>query len=451
MKNQVLWLGAKLSLLSIALAVSLPPAAAKPKQVLLVSVTKGFRHDVIPTTDKLVEELARKSGKFTVDYVRTEQDMTQKMTAAALKQYDAVIFNNTTGDLPLPDREAFLAWIRSGKGFVGFHAATDTFPGFPGYIDLIGAQFKTHHEQAEVEVLIQDPKHPATKHFTGPFRVKDEIYLVKNFYREKVHGLLWLDKHPNFGIPGDYAIAWCKDYGKGRVFYTSLGHRTDVVARPDIQQHYLGGILWALGLEKGNAVPQSTKTVLSPQEAKDGFRPLFDGVNLTGWKLRDPTGTKSWNVQNGMLVNEIGKQIGLEHGTDLVSEDKFWNFTVRFDYMMPKGANSGFYLRGRHEIQLLDDGDSTTASNTSNGSIYNFAAPTTFASRKAGQWQTVEATIIDNRITVTLNGVKIHDNLPCDRPTGGELDANVKTPGPILLQGDHGAVAFRNLRLKTLK
>jgi hypothetical protein len=191
--------------------------------------------------------------------------------------------------------------------------------------------------------------------------------------------------------------------------------------------------------------------VLTPQEAKDGFRPLFDGVNLTGWKLRDPTGTKSWNVQNGMLVNEIGKQIGLEHGTDLVSEDKFWNFTVRFDYMMPKGANSGFYLRGRHEIQLLDDGDSTTASNTSNGSIYNFAAPTTFASRKAGQWQTVEATIIDNRITVTLNGVKIHDNLPCDRPTGGELDANVKTPGPILLQGDHGAVAFRNLRLKTLK
>jgi len=451
MKNQSLWPGAKLTLVFTALAVSALAAEAKTKQVLVVSVTKGFRHDVIPTTDKLVDELARKSGKFTVDYVKTEQDMAQKMTAEALSKYDAVIFNNTTGDLPLPDREGFLAWIRSGKGFVGFHAATDTFPGFPGYIDMIGAQFKNHYEQAEVEVLIQDPKHPATKHFTGSFRVKDEIYLVKNFYREKVHGLLWLDKHPNFGLPGDYPIAWCKNYGKGRVFYASLGHRTDVVARPDIQQHYLGGILWALGLAKGSATPQSTMTVLSRQEVKEGFRPLFNGVDMTGWKLRNPAGPKSWSAQNGMLVNEVGKPVGPDHGTDLVTEEKFWNLTVRFEYMMPKGANSGFYLRGRHEIQLLDDGDSTTPSNASNGSIYNFAAPARFASRKAGEWQTAEATIIDNTITVVLNGLKIHDKVPCDRPTGGELDGNVKDPGPIFLQGDHGAVAFRNLRIKTLK
>jgi type 1 glutamine amidotransferase len=457
MNNQSLSRGTKITLVLATLAVSALAAEAKPKQVLVVSVTKGFRHDVIPTTDKVVAELARKSGRFTVDYVKTEQDMAQKMTAAALKKYDAVIFNNTTGDLPLPDREGFLAWITSGKGFVGLHAATDTYratetsPGFPGYVDMIGAEFKNHFEQVEVEVLIQDSKHPATRHFTGPLRVKDEIYLVKNFHREKVHGLLWLDKHPNFGAPGDYPIAWCKNYGKGRVFYTSLGHRTDVVERPDVQQHYLGGILWALGLEKGNATPQSTKLVLSAQEVREGFRPLFNGVDLLGWRLRNPAGPKSWSVQNGMLVNEVGKPVGPEHGTDLVTEEKFWNFTARFEYLMPKDSNSGFYLRGRHEIQLLDDGDSTRPTTSSNGAIYSFAAPFKFASRRAGEWQTLEATIIGNQITVVLNGVKIHDHVECNRTTGGELDGNVREPGPIFLQGDHGSIGFRNLRIKILK
>src|SRR4026208_1992909 len=85
--------------------------------------------------------------------------------------------------------------------------------------------------------------------------------------------------------------------------------------------------------------------------AEDGFRPLFNGKDLSGWKLRNPKGTPSWKVENGALGNDVraGKQ-----GTPLVSEEKFWNFTVRYEYKIPKGANSGFYLRGRHEIQILD-------------------------------------------------------------------------------------------------
>jgi uncharacterized protein len=435
--------------LGLALAVGLVGAAtaATPKRVLVVSVTKGFRHDVIPVVNQLMKELASQSGQFTVDYVETEAQMAEKMTPSALGAYDGVVFNNTSGDLPLPDREGFLNWIRSGKGFAGFHAATDTLTSYAPYVEMIGAAFLTHHEQVEVEVLIEDPAHAATKHFPASFRVHDEIYLFKNFHREKVRGLLTMDKHPNYGYPGDFPLAWCKDYGKGRVFYSALGHRQDVVQREDIKKHYLGGVLWSLGLAEGSGTPRDLRVTLSEAERKEGFRPLFNGVNLDGWKLRNPAGKASWSAQNSMLVNTIGKD---EHGTDLVSEEKFNNFTVRFEYMVPKASNSGFYLRGRYELQILDDHASGQATLSGNGSFYNLAAPARFVSRKPGEWQTAEVTLVGNRVTVTLNGVKIHDQLELTRPTGGELDNRVKEPGPFMLQGDHGAIAFRNLRLKVL-
>jgi uncharacterized protein len=250
------------------------PAEAAPKKLLVVTVTKVFRHSSIPTAEKVLGELAQKSGEFTVDFVRDDAEMAEKMTAASLKNYDGVIFANTTGILPLPDKQAFLDWIKSGKAFIGMHSATDTFHGKDGvdpYIEMIGAEFKEHKAQAEVDCINQDAKHPACKSLPPTWHLKDEIYLMKNFERSKVHGLLFLDKHPNEKTPGDYPIAWCKEYGKGRVFYTSLGHREDVWT-PDTpenfkrenpkevselyQKHILGGIRWALGLEDGDAKPQ---------------------------------------------------------------------------------------------------------------------------------------------------------------------------------------------------
>lgn len=187
---------------------------------------------------------------------------------------------------------------------------------------------------------------------------------------------------------------------------------------------------------------------LDAAEAEQGFTSLFNGKDLTGWKLRHPDGHKSWSVlPGGVLKNTVEKGV---HGTDLVTEQKFWNFTVRYEYMTPDNSNSGFYLRGRHEIQILGDYKAGEASKTCNGSIYNFKAPDKFVTRPGGEWQTVEATIIGNRITVILNGVKIHDKVVCDRPTGAEIDAQVNEPGPIFLQGDHGTVSFRNIRLKEL-
>jgi hypothetical protein len=178
-----------------------------------------------------------------------------------------------------------------------------------------------------------------------------------------------------------------------------------------------------------------------------GFVPLFNGKDTTGWHLRRKDGPNSWGVANGILKNTVN--VG-EHGTDLVTDKKFWNFTVRYDFMVPDGSNSGFYLRGRHELQILGDFKSGKTSVTGNGAIYNFKAPSVFASKPGDQWQTVEATISGNKITVVLNGKKIHDNVECNRATGGEIDDKVGEPGPIFLQGDHGTVSFRNLSIKEL-
>jgi type 1 glutamine amidotransferase len=196
-----------------------------------------------------------------------------KLSLENLKNYDGVIFANTTGDLPLPDLEGFINWVKQGHGFVGMHSASDTLhhskgPRWP-YIEMLGGEFETHNAQVSVDAINKDKNHPATKHLGDTFTVFDEIYIIKKYNPSTVHELLVLDQHPNTKAPGHYAVSWCKDLGQGKVFYTSLGHREDVWNPEEkgrknsketseaYQQHILGGIKWALGLEPGDGTPQT--------------------------------------------------------------------------------------------------------------------------------------------------------------------------------------------------
>lgn len=228
----------------------------KKKHLLVVTHTTGFRHsDSIEAGEPIIKQLGDKSDTFTVDYCRNADDVASKLSVEGLKAYDGVLFLNTTGDLGIPDLKAFLAWIQSGKAFIGIHAASDTYHNSPEYLDMIAGEFKTHGQQCEVEIIVEDPNHPAVKHVFPRWKIFDEIYVLKQNNREKVQVLLSLDKYPNDGSPdankaGDHLLAWCKPYGKGKVFYTALGHRVDVWKNPVYQQHLLGGIQWALGLEK---------------------------------------------------------------------------------------------------------------------------------------------------------------------------------------------------------
>jgi hypothetical protein len=190
-------------------------------------------------------------------------------------------------------------------------------------------------------------------------------------------------------------------------------------------------------------------TSLAAQDDEKDFKPLFNGKDLTGWKLRNRS-KASWSVEpGGILKNTVHE--GEHNGSDLLTTNKFWNFIVRYEYMTPQDSNSGFFLRGRHEIQILGDyKENGQANDTCNGSIYGFKAPDKFVTKPGGEWQTAEATMIGNRITVTLNGVLVQDHVECNRATGSELDENVTQPGPMMLQGDHGTVSFRNIRIKEL-
>jgi len=286
-----------LTLLLAALAVTALPAA--PKRLLVVTTTTGFRHSSIPTAEKILAQLAKDSGEFTVDFVRQPpghaetgfpvklkpdasdaekaafnaseakwdealKNELQKLSPENLKNYDGVIFASTTGDLPIPDKQGFLDWIKAGHAFIGIHAASDTFHGWPDFVAMLGGEFQHHGPQVGVECLNADPANPATAQLGKTWTIQqEEIYQFKNYDPTKVHDLLVLDKHPENNSPGHFPVAWCKAYGDGRVFYTSLGHRediwdtdpnlkdrkNDVAISQAYQQHVLGGIEWALGLK----------------------------------------------------------------------------------------------------------------------------------------------------------------------------------------------------------
>jgi type 1 glutamine amidotransferase len=285
-----------------ALALVAASLHAEPKKLLVVTTTTGFRHSSISTAEKILEQLGKDSGEFTVDFVhqppgkpgnlkkdatddqKAEYDAAeakweeslkaalQKLSPESLKNYDGVVFASTTGDLPIPDKQGFLDWIKAGHAFIGIHAAADTFHHWPGYIDMLGGEFARHGRQVGVECLNQDPQNPATASLPAKWDIsQEEIYQfseqLKNYDPAKVHELLILDKHPEDGSSGHFGVSWCKRYGTGRVFYTSLGHREDIWdTDPDIkdrknspeiskqyQAHVLGGIEWALGL-KGEPV-----------------------------------------------------------------------------------------------------------------------------------------------------------------------------------------------------
>ena len=273
---------------------------AEPKKLLVVTTTTGFRHASIPTLENMLSQLAKDSGEFTVDFVQqppghpatgfpaklkkdaTDAEKTaftnseaawtaslvvvlQKLSPDNLKHYDGVVFASTTGDLPIPDKQGFLDWIKAGHAFIGIHAASDTFHGWPEYIDMLGGEFMKHGKQVGVECLNEDAANPADAHLGKSWTIQqEEIYQFKSYDPTKVHDLLIMDKHPETGAAGHFAVSWCKPYGDGKVFYTSLGHREDLIdSDPTMkdrkndaaiskayQQHVLGGIEWALGLKK---------------------------------------------------------------------------------------------------------------------------------------------------------------------------------------------------------
>ena len=250
----------------------------KPRKVLVFSKTNGFRHGSIATGKLAFTEMGRKTGAFEA----VISDDLAEFEIDNLKKYDAVCFLSTTMDVFSPHKnelaklsaeekeaafkrdaqlkENLMKFIKSGRGFIGIHAATDTCYEWSEYGKMINGNFDGHPWTADTMVSVKvepgQEKHPLVAMFDGKNEeFKEEIYQLKDPYDSKaVHMLLRLDTEKTDmtrkGIKrtdGDFGIAWARHWEKGRVFYCSLGHNHEMYWNPRVIRHYLAGIQWALG------------------------------------------------------------------------------------------------------------------------------------------------------------------------------------------------------------
>lgn len=174
--------------------------------------------------------------------------------------------------------------------------------------------------------------------------------------------------------------------------------------------------------------------------------PLFNGKDLTGWRLLEPNAANGWKVEGGLLLNRPDKTTGKHYG-NLRTDQEFADFNLKLEAKVPAKGNSGIYLRGLYEVQVADSFGHPPDSHGIGG-VYSRITPSSNPAKPPGEWQTFDITLVDRHVTVVLNGVKIIDNQPVLGCTGGALSSDESKPGPLYLQGDHEAVDYRNIVLR---
>lgn len=324
----------------------------KPARLLVVSVTTGFRHASIGTAEPVLEERGRSTGLFHCDFLRmppgrppqpkaptrgqgVSDDDWQKQEAAfqaeqekvrredeawqaglkeqfakvfsaeSLRDFDGVIFLSTTGELPVPDLTAFLDWIKSGKAFIGFHAATDTFKSSDAYCEMIGGHFAGHPwgSGGEHAFVVHEPAHRVAAMFPERFRWQDEIYQYDMRYKpENLRVLVSLDMQAsNPKEPWHVPVSWVREYGKGRVFSANFGHNDATWKEPMFQKHMVEGIAWALGRFDAAAAPNPNV------QAAEYLRSVIAAAAVAGGMDADALRAKA----DAKIANDASWAVGL--------------------------------------------------------------------------------------------------------------------------------------------
>ncbi|SPF00189.1 ThuA domain-containing protein [Streptomyces sp. MA5143a] len=407
-------------------------------RVLVFSKTAGFRHDSIPEGITAVRELGAAHG-FRVD--ATED--AGAFTTRNLGRYAAVVFLSTTGDVLNPAQQtAFERYIGRGGAYVGIHAAADTEYDWAFYGGLAGAYFQSHPAIQPATVDVEDHAHPATASLGATWNRTDEWYNYRSNPRARAHVLASLDESSYSGgtMNGDHPIAWCQNYRGGRAFYTGGGHTKESYAEPAFRQHLLGGIRWAIGEAQADCRPEN------------GYRPLFDGTSLDGWRQAGPgsfergaDGTLTSHGGMGMLWyadRSFGSySLKLDWRTDGASGDDNSGVFVGF----PPSDDPWSAVHNGYEIQI----DATDVPERTTGSVYGFRSADLRKRDRAlnppGEWNTYEIRVEGERLRVWLNGVRINDFTNTD-------PARSLRDGHLGIQ-NHGAgdrVSFRDIRIKEL-
>lgn len=238
------------------------------KHLLVLGEEKGYRHESVSHAMATIERLGKQTGLWDTT-IRTDTEVLTKKkleyNAKNLNSFDAVFFF-TGGDLEMDAQQKadFLSFIHDdGKGFIGVHSAAITFTKWPEFVDMVGGTFDDHPWGTfDAPIIVEDSKFPGMQQWPHSFVLKDEIYQMKDFSRDKVRVLMRLDSSKlDLTTPRvhradhDFAVTWAKMYGKGRVYYSTLGHPEDNWDDPRLQQMYVEAIKWAMGLVDADATP----------------------------------------------------------------------------------------------------------------------------------------------------------------------------------------------------
>jgi uncharacterized protein len=244
------------------------------KHLLVIGEEKGYRHDAVSHAMATIERLGRESGLWDTTIRTDTEALTKKkleFNAKNLNDFDAVLFY-TGGNLEMDDEQkaALLSFVHDdGKGFVGVHSATITFTNWPEYGEMIGGYFDEHPWGTfDAPILVEDPNFPGMQQWGSSFVLRDEIYQMKDFSRDNVRVLMRLDaskldlNNPHVHRKDhDFAVTWAKRYGKGRVYYSTLGHVEQNWDDPRLQKMYSEAIQWAMGLINADVTPRPAPAV----------------------------------------------------------------------------------------------------------------------------------------------------------------------------------------------
>ena len=258
-------------LLSLALCGLCTAQSDQPrkKQLLVIGEEKGYRHESVSHAMSTIERLGRETGYWDTTIRTDTEALTKKKleyNAKNLNDFDAVLFF-TGGDLEMDAQQKadFLSFVHDdGKGFIGVHSAAITFTNWPEYGEMLGGYYDEHPWGTfDAPIVVEDPAFPGMQQWPRSFVLRDEIYQQRNFSRDKVRVLMHLDASKldltKSGVhrpDRDFAVTWAKIFGKGRVYYSSLGHVPENWDNPAIQKMFTEAIRWATGQIPAEVTPR---------------------------------------------------------------------------------------------------------------------------------------------------------------------------------------------------
>lgn len=460
--------------LAVAFALVASPAAAQDeadgRQVVVLTDSAGFVHDVVkpPDGESRVVKTMRSVVEGLGGSIRHVSDAAELDAEVLDPEKTSAVVMYTTGDIPL-DVELFNQYIEDGGALLGIHCATDTLMTTEAFYETIGGIFNGHPWNADTPVVLKaiDRNHPIIEAVGDRRALKEEIYKIKHFDPAKVRTLMVLDMEATeLKQPELVPVVWCREMGKGRIVYTSLGHRDDVWRSGWFHRHLTAALEWATGRTEASAEPNPEAAAREGKLAREAFaeseqptnqdrdqrrtnqprNPAGDGASLQIGAQTDEEAGEAEEIDLFDGTEESAKQhwrgfkadefpdgwqveedalVRADAAGDIVTREKFRDFELTLEWKVDEGGNSGVFYRVSEEgegtdsvwytgpeYQILDDDRHPDGRSplTRAGSLYAmYPVPEPSPVNPAGEWNQTRIRIEGDRVQHFLNGEKTVD------------------------------------------